>query len=36
MRELQGGCDVLCATMGRLKHFIESGQVVFLIFKNFF
>lgn len=32
MRELQAGCDILCATLGRLKHFIESEQVLLFYF----
>lgn len=31
--ELQAGCNILCATPGRLKHLIQSNLVKFKIFK---
>jgi len=27
MREIQAGCDILCATTGRLKHFVTSNWI---------
>ncbi|KAK0402348.1 hypothetical protein QR680_016284 [Steinernema hermaphroditum] len=35
IREIRTGCDILCATPGRLKHFINEGQVRFTNMKYF-
>lgn len=37
LRELQAGCNILCATPGRLLDFIEKGDVIiFVLEKNLF